>query len=51
MYLGVSLVGILSLSKMPWKLFQSKVYKETGDKKKIKIEGNPYAIKRVPEKV
>ncbi|MFI5144112.1 MAG: hypothetical protein ACHQJ4_00825 [Ignavibacteria bacterium] len=51
MYLGVSLVGIFSLSKMPWKLFGSKVYKETGGKKKIKIEGNLNAIKRVPEKV
>lgn len=45
------MVGIFSLSRMPWKLFQTKVFKETGDKKTIKIEGNPYAIKRAPEKV
>jgi len=50
MYLGVSLVGIFSLSKMPWNLFRSKVYKETANKTKIKIKENPYAVKRIPEK-
>jgi hypothetical protein len=50
LYLGVSIAGIFSFSKLPWKLFQSKVYKETGYDKKIKIKENPLAVKRVPEK-
>ena len=51
MYLGVSLVGIFSLSKLPWNIFGSKINNGTRDNKKIQILKNPDAVKRIPEKV
>jgi hypothetical protein len=51
LYLGISLAGIFSISKLPWKFFQTKIYQESDIKKKVKIEENPYAVKRVPEKI
>jgi hypothetical protein len=34
---------------LPFKIFRLKVNQEIGNEKKIRIEENPYAVKRVSE--
>jgi hypothetical protein len=43
-YLGASIVGIFSISKLPLKIFQSKINSELSNR--IKISENPLAVKR-----
>jgi hypothetical protein len=43
-YIGASLIGIFSISKLPFNIFSNKINKEITDS--IKISENPYAVKR-----
>jgi uncharacterized membrane protein YhaH (DUF805 family) len=43
-YLGASLVGIFSISKLPFNIIQNKINKEIAGS--IKISENPQAVKR-----
>jgi hypothetical protein len=43
-YLGASIVGIFSITKLPFKIFQSKINSELSNR--IKISENPLAVKR-----
>lgn len=43
-YIGASLVGIFSISKLPFNIVQNKIKKEISGS--IKITGNPHAVKR-----
>ena len=43
-YVGASLVGIFSISKLPFNIIQNKINKEISGT--IKIAENPHAVKR-----
>lgn len=43
-YLGASLVGIFSISKLPFNFVQNRINKDI--KGSVKITENPYAVKR-----
>jgi hypothetical protein len=45
-YLGVSVLGILSLSKLPFDLFKSRINNEIAKNNRISLKPNPYAVKR-----
>jgi hypothetical protein len=44
--LGASILGIFSISKLPGKIFISKVNSEVKGSSKIKVTAHPMAIKR-----
>ena len=46
LYFGVSVIGIFGLSKLPFKIFQSKINKTAVKASPIKVEINPLAVKR-----
>lgn len=46
LYFGVSVIGIFGLSKLPFKIFQSKINKPAVKALPIKVEINPLAVKR-----
>jgi hypothetical protein len=43
-YLGASAFGIFSVSKLPFKIFKSKLNNKLSEK--ITVKRNPYAVKR-----
>lgn len=45
-YLGASALGVFSVSKLPVKIFKSKINKELTKKQKPVVKTNPYAVKR-----
>ncbi len=46
-YLSAGAAGAYALTKLPFKIFQSKVSSAT----KIKVSENPYSVKRDPAKM
>jgi hypothetical protein len=48
LYLGISIVGIISFTKSPFKLFKSKIKNDIIKTNNILITSNPSAVKREP---
>jgi hypothetical protein len=46
LYFGASVIGIFGLSKLPFKIFQSKTNRMAVKASPIKVEINPLAVKR-----
>ncbi|HEX2788588.1 MAG TPA: hypothetical protein VHP32_11880 [Ignavibacteria bacterium] len=46
LYFGVSVMGVFGLSKLPFKIFQSRNNKTAVKASPIKVEINPLAVKR-----
>ena len=46
LYLGASVFGIFSLSKLPFNLFKSRLNNELKRGQKLSVKANPYAVKR-----
>jgi len=45
-YLGASILGVFSISKLPGKIFNSKITSEVKGTSRIKVTAHPMAIKR-----